>query len=346
MKNGAKQVRVLIVSDSPYTRYVLSGTLSPEPDLFVVGSVHTPRDIGTRVAMLRPDVLVVDLDCFEDVPTLQRAIFRLELPVLALCPRNGEGAAKALAVVEAGFSEVVIKSDGGAAGITFAPNLIERLHAVAQTHPHPTPRRWPGEPAQAKAVPRLFVPGDPIIVATASALELHTLAEFLVALPASLAASVFVLISLPEFLLRAWLRRLAPFATFKLRLARDGLHLQSGVALFAPFDCHICVGPRGLLVVDYVDPFDGGIGPLDATMSSLAAQYGPAVTGVSFSRRGRDGVQGALDIAAAGGRILVWGTPTGGVADPLHCIVEESAVRTVLSPAAMVREIQRYRVGA
>lgn len=344
MNNGAKQVRVLIVSDSPYTRYVLSGTLSPEPDLFVVGSVHTPRDISTRVAMLRPDVLVIDLDSFEDVPTLQRAIFRLELPVLALCPRNAAGAAKALAVLEAGFSEVVVKADGGSTGVTFTPELVDRLRAVVRVQPAAKPGRWPGDPAPAKAVPRLFVAGDPVIVVTASSLELHVLAEFLVALPASLAASVLVLVSLPEFLLRAWLRRIAPLTAFKLRPARDGLHLQSGVAFFASLDCGIRVGPRGVLVVEQVIPNKPEYTPLDATMSSLAAQYGPAVTGIVLSEQGRDGVRGALDIAAAGGRVLVSETSSDAVADPLHSMIEENGACAVLSPEAMVREIQRYPV--
>ena len=55
---GPEQARILIVSASHYARYVISGELSTQPDLFVVGTARTPEEIVYKKALLRPDLAI------------------------------------------------------------------------------------------------------------------------------------------------------------------------------------------------------------------------------------------------------------------------------------------------
>ena len=61
MVAGMEQVRVMVVSAAPYTRYVISGELSSEPDVFVVGTAQTTDEISEKRALLRPDPVCTGL---------------------------------------------------------------------------------------------------------------------------------------------------------------------------------------------------------------------------------------------------------------------------------------------
>ena len=103
--------------------------------------------------------------------------------------------------------------------------------------------------------------------------------------------------------------------------ARDGSSLKHGIAYFAINDYHLIVASRGSLALDR-GPRCNQVRPsADVTLSSLAIQYGPAMIGVILSGIGRDGVQGALDVRATGGLVIVQ--------DAVTCLADEA-------PAAVI----------
>jgi two-component system chemotaxis response regulator CheB len=142
------------------------------------------------------------------------------------------------------------------------------------------------------------------------------------------------------------LHRLWPSSAFHLCQARDGLPLNSGVAYFAPHDYHLVVTSADCLTLDR-GPRRNGVRPsADVTMSSLAPQYGPAVIGVILSGIGRDGVQGALDVRAAGGAIIVQEAATCQADEMPAAIIEAGAATVVLPPEQIAGEIvRRAQVG-
>jgi two-component system chemotaxis response regulator CheB len=341
MVAGPEQARILIVSASPYTRYVISGELSSASDLFVVGTARTPDEIAYKGALLQPDLAVVDLESSRDLSDLRHALMEMGLSVLAMCPHTDDGAELAFAALEAGVTDVIARPSSHLGIISFAPDLLRKVRGLARARPRPVAWRWPSSTPRSKASPRRFLPGDRLVAISAAAGGLCPLIQLLVALPADLKASLLVLPSLPARYLYPFLRRVSPSTAFYLRQARDGLSLNSGVAYFAPHGYHLTVGTRGYLVLDRGPRRDEVCPSADLTMSSLATQYGPAVIGVILSGIGRDGIQGALDVYAAGGSVIVQETTTCLADETPAAVIESGAATLVLPPEQIAAEIAR-----
>ncbi len=345
MEATPEQARILVVSASPYTRYLISGELSSEPDLFVVGTARTPDDIIRRQAMLRPDLAIVDLDSLRELSDLQRALGEVELPVLALCSYTRDGAELAFAALEAGAAEVVARSNGGVGSVNFVPDLLRKVRGLARIKPRTAGFDMDKTVPRAKTTRRRFSPGDRLIVVSASTGGLKPVMQLLTALPADLPASLLALTPLPACYLHWFLKRVDPSTALYLRQARDGLPLTRGEAYLAPHDYYITIGPRGFLTLDRSRFKNQESWSADMTLSSLATGYGPTVIGVVLSGIGYDGVRGTLDLRGAGGTVIVQ--------DPLACLVDETpkavieagAATVVLPPEEIADEIVRQVEG-
>jgi chemotaxis response regulator CheB len=125
------QARVLVVSPSAYMRYVISGELSSTPDLFVVGTALTCEEIAEKQALLRPDVVVVDVDSRRDLSNLRRTLAQTQSPVLALCAQS-QGGELAFAALEAGAADVVARSETDRGKVLFVPDLSRKVRGLAR----------------------------------------------------------------------------------------------------------------------------------------------------------------------------------------------------------------------
>jgi two-component system chemotaxis response regulator CheB len=342
------QARVLVVSASPYMRYVISGELSSAPDLFVVGTARTPDEIGFKEALLRPDMVIVDLESTRDLLDLQPILIESGLPMLALCSHNHAGAVLAFAALEAGVADVVARPNGNLGIVNFMPALLRKLRGLARISCKCSLDRspnkdwpWPNAVPRTKASPEPFSKEDSVVVVSASTGGLGPLIQLLTALPTDLSASFLVLSDLPESFLQFFLRRVSPSTAFHVRQARDNLSLKRGMAFFAVYDYHLMVASRGYLVLDR-GPRCNGLRPsADVTMSSLAIQYGPAVIGVILSGIGSDGLHGARDVRATGGFVIVQDTATCFADETPASVIEAGAATLVLPPEQIADEIVR-----
>lgn len=340
MVDGPRHTRVLVGSPSPYLRYVISRELNPEPDLFVVGAAQTRDELVRKRGLLRPDLLVVDLETSRDLLDLQWSIAETDLPVLAVCAHSQEGAALAFAALEAGAADVVARSGNGT-GVEFTPNLVLKARGLARVRPCPAVWQWPILKPCPKTSPRHFAPGDCLIVVSASTGGLGPLVRFLMALPAELNASVLAMSLLPTCYLDWFLDRVGPASAFHLQPARDGLSLSRGVAFFPACDYQLLAGPGDSLTMRACAVQKGTCAAIDVTLSSVAARYGSAVLGVILSGIGRDGVQGTLDVRAGGGEVIVQETVTCLAGETPRAVIETGAATVVLPPEQIAAEVVR-----
>lgn len=336
-----EQARILVVSASPYTRYVISGELSSEPDLFVVGTARTPEEITYKQALLRPELAVVDLESPRDLANLQLTTTEIELPALAVCSNTGDGPELAFTALETGAADVIARSVNSLGVVNFAPDLLRKVRGLARILPRPVAWHWPSLAPRSKMPLRHFLPGDHVVAISASMGGLGPLVQILTTLPARLKASLLVLSSLPDCYLPWLLRHVDPATSFHLRPAQDGLPLHSGAAYFPHSDHHLIVGARGYLILDQ-GPRRNGVRPsADVTLSSLAIRYGPAVIGVILSGIGRDGVRGTLDVCAASGSVIVQETTSCLADETPAAVIEAGAAAEVLPPAQIAEGIVR-----
>lgn len=337
-----RQLRVLIVSASPYTRYVVSGELSSARDVFVVGSARSVGEIGQKQAMLRPDAAVVDLESYRDVVELRHTLSHTPLPVLVLSSHSHEGAGLAFAAVEAGAVDFVARSNGGVGEVYFAPNLLSKVRGLAQVRTLADRFRWANLKPQPQAAPAPFLDQDRIIVVSGSTGSLGPLIQLLAGLPSSLNASLLVLSPLPACYIRSFVRLVNPLSGFTLAQARDGLPLNRGVAFVAPNGYPLLVQPGGVL------KNGGGIfgvdseSAVDVTLSAAATQFGPAGLAVILSGLGSDGVQGVIDLHAAGGSVIVQDVATCLADETPRAVMALGVVTNVLQIDGIPGEIARW----
>lgn len=143
------------------------------------------------------------------------------------------------------------------------------------------------------------------IVIGGSAGALDALSVVLPTLPASLRASVLVVLHLPRDR-RSLLGQLyGPRCALPVREVQDQQWLEPGCLYFAPADYHLLVdsGPRLALSLDA--PWHFSRPSIDVLFESAADCYGERLLAVLLSGANEDGAQGMASVHAAGGLAVV-----------------------------------------
>ena len=171
---------------------------------------------------------------------------------------------------------------------------------------------------------------------------IHALNSFFEALPRRIGAPILVTQHLPAPFMSVFARQLAVAAKREALVAEEGMQLLPDRVIIAPGDAHLTVhngidGPVARL--DRGASYSGCLPSVDPMFHSAAQVYGPAAAGVVLTGMGRDGVQGASRLVAAGGSVLaqdegscaVWGMP--------RAILEAGLACAVLPPDKLARRV-------
>jgi two-component system chemotaxis response regulator CheB len=220
--------------------------------------------------------------------------------------------------------------------------LIPRIRALTGRPPAQVPARAAAPVAPRPPAPRSTPRTAPaVLVIGASTGGPEALARVLPHLPASLPVPVLMVQHMPPVFTRQFAQRLDRLSALRVVEAVDGTPLQPGTVHLAPGDHHLLVrSDRGaqLRTALTQDPPENFCRPaVDPLFRSAVAAYGGGVLGVVLTGMGSDGRNGAAEIRAAGGTVIVqdqassvvWGMPgaiaQAGLADevlPLDRIAE------------------------
>ncbi|WP_333907455.1 chemotaxis protein CheB [Delftia acidovorans] len=143
------------------------------------------------------------------------------------------------------------------------------------------------------------------IVIGGSAGALDALSVVLPTLPASLRASVLVVLHLPRDRRSLLGQLFGPRCALPVREVQDQQWLEPGCLYFAPADYHLLVdsGPRLALSLDA--PWHFSRPSIDVLFESAADCYGERLLAVLLSGANEDGAQGMASVHAAGGLAVV-----------------------------------------
>jgi two-component system chemotaxis response regulator CheB len=224
--------------------------------------------------------------------------------------------------------------------LTGRPMTAGPATAVAPPPPPAAPRTAPGKkPA--------------VLVIGSSTGGPEALARVLPLLPASLPVPVLMVQHMPPVFTRQFAQRLDRLSPLRVVEATDGTPLLPGTVHLAPGDHHLVVrtGARGPHTALNQDPPENFCRPaVDPLFRSVVTVFDGAVLAVVLTGMGADGRNGAGEIRAGGGTVLVqdratsvvWGMPgaisQAGYADevlPIERIPE--AITRHLSGVGSVR---------
>ena len=335
---AAPPVRVLVIDDSVVARRVVAHAIDAEPGFVLAGTAPNGKAAIDKLDLLRPDVLVLDLDMpvmdgFEMLVAVRHS--HPHLPVIVFSHLTRAGAAATLDALALGATGFALKprADGiGMAEELVRAELLPLIAAVARppadivtpaVHgPTPAPHPMHFERAAVTAVVIGVSTGGP-----------NALAELVPALPANLTVPVFIVQHMPAVFTQMLAERLNRGAEVEVVEAADVEPVVAGRVYVAPGGRHMAVrGTATSAAIELRDdvPENSCRPSADVLFRSAARVYGSGVAGVVLTGMGSDGLRGCEAVRAAGGSVMVQDAKSSVVSSMPLAVAEAGLANAVL----------------
>jgi two-component system, chemotaxis family, protein-glutamate methylesterase/glutaminase len=320
-----RKIRVLVVDDSALVRKIVANSINGEDDMEVVGTAANGKIALEKLDLLRPDIVLLDLEMpeMDGITTLKRLRqqFR-QLPVVVFSTLSERGAKITLDALSAGATDYLCKPSG-MGGLSTVKELLHdvlapKLRAQALKDARAMESR---SLAPLESVPARRPSSNEalqLVCIGSSAGGPQALAEVIPKLPRALGVPVLVVQHMPPMFTKLLAERLAATAKLKVVEAEDGMSIDANTVYIARGGQHMRVaikaGRLGLVLDS--GALENGCRPaVDPLFRSAAALYGPRLLGIVMTGIGTDGTHGAREIQRMGGRVwaqdeascAVWG---------------------------------------
>jgi two-component system, chemotaxis family, protein-glutamate methylesterase/glutaminase len=318
-------IRVLLVDDSVVVRKLLSDTLSADPALEVVGTASDGRIALSKIPLLAPDLITLDIEMpvMDGLETLvaMRKLYP-KLPVIMFSTLTERGAAATLDALSLGASDYATKpSDTGSPAVAserIRIDLIPKIKAlcgVGAMKIVPLARPVPA----GRIRTRLNSHIDIVAIGTSTGGP-NALAKVLPLIPKDFPVPIVIVQHMPPVFTRLLAERLATHSRIAVQEGVAGTVLRPANAYIAPGDFHMTVVRSGLqhrIELNQNSRENSCRPAVDVLFRSVTAAYGTRVLGVVMTGMGSDGVRGSEVIREAGGEVIiqdeassvVWGMP-------------------------------------
>jgi len=132
-----RQIRVVVVDDSPAMRLLLQQIINKHDDMHVVGSAPDPLVAREMIKELEPDLITLDIEMpgMNGLDFLERIMRLRPMPVLMISSRTAEGSEHSLRALELGAVDVIQKR-----ALTDKAAMIGMAEEVAERSVPPTRR--------------------------------------------------------------------------------------------------------------------------------------------------------------------------------------------------------------
>jgi len=352
----AKPSRILVADDSTFMRRLLSQALT-DAGFEVVGQAADGDEALALYRDLRPDAMTLDLAMpgMDGIGVL-RALRgeRSALPVVVVSAFSPAHGARAVDALAEGAFDLVAKPAMGEPLEQFASSLREKVSAAAASAGAPAAAApAPAAPRAGSAVARLrarrlaagAVGAKKVLMIATSTGGPRALAELVPALPGRLGAGGMIVQHMPAGFTASLAQRLDKGATINVVEARGGEALKPDTLLLAPGGSHLRLGDDGVARLSDEEAI-GGLRPrADLTIADAAKLFGERLVLVVMTGMGKDGLEGAQDVRARGGRILAEAEATCTVYGMPRAIVEAGLADEIL-PLGELADAIAHEMGA
>lgn len=342
-------IRVLVVDDSAFMRHAVRRLLAEAPDIEVVGTAADGVEGLAAAAVLRPDVITLDVEMprLDGLAMLRRLMVEAPTRTIMLSSLTREGASVTLEALGCGAIDFVAKPSGSlsidvgrvgeeliakirtAAAVPALAFDALRLRAIARQRTGRLPRVRPPEARTASR------PADRLVVIAASTGGPAALDALVRDLPPSVGAAMLVVQHLPAGFTASLAERLANAGQLPCREARPGDLPMANEVLVAPGGHHLVATSTGRLELADLPPVNGVRPSADVTLASLAPLWRDRLLAVVLTGMGRDGCEGARAVAQYGGEVLAQDEATSTVFG-MPGAVAEAGLATAILPLPRV----------
>jgi len=322
------KIRVLVVDDAVVVRQLVSSVLNHDPDLEVVGVAANGRIALTKIPMVNPDAVILDVEMPEmgGLETLMaiRASYP-NLPVIMFSALTERGAVTTLDALALGANDYVAKPTGvrdlAASQEHIRAELIPKIKAFCAKQidrPDVIVKR-PVSPPLVRTTRQHHHRIDVVALGVSTGGP-NALAALIPTIPADFPVPIVIVQHMPPVFTKSLANRLASLSAIDVYEGAEGETLRPGAAWIAPGDYHMVL-TRELSAVQigtHQEPRENSCRPaVDVLFRSVAKVYGCHTLAVILTGMGNDGLQGCRHILEADGQIIVqdeassvvWGMP-------------------------------------
>jgi len=305
--------KVLVVDDSAVVRRVLSGILSSDASLEVMGTASDPFVAAEKIAHERPDVMTLDIEMprMDGLTFLQKVMEQHPIPIVIISSLAGSGTETAMKALESGAVEIIEKPQLGTKEYLEEASVFICDAVKAAAEAKPTRLRAPlpiTSKLSADAVIRrsgakaMLKTTEKVAVVGASTGGTEAIAELLTSMPMD-SPGIVIVQHMPEKFTAAFARRLDSMCAISVKEAEDNDTVIRGRALLAPGNRHMLLKRSGARY--YVEVKDGPLvsrhrPSVDVLFRSAASYAGKNAVGVILTGMGDDGAQGMKEMKEAG----------------------------------------------
>lgn len=336
-------IRVLVVDDSSVIRGIVSRWIEASPDMQLCGSAVNGKDALQRVATIKPDIILLDIEMPEmdgitALPLLLKACPQTKIIMAStLTRRNAEISIKALALGASDYVPKPTSMRGGDASEEFKRELFTRIIALGRKRKpsapvaRATPTNDAPPPANGAVRPvvrplRPAAAGEETPAAGRNVIQLRKATavlpaqivaigsstggpQALITVMSAIAPQINVPIVITQHMPPTFTSILAETISrtsgLKCVEGVNGMMLEKRHVYVAPGGYHMTIKGKGGPIELNQDPPENFCRPaVDPMFRSLAAAYGGAVLGVILTGMGSDGREGSRSLTAAGGLVL------------------------------------------
>lgn len=323
--------RVLIVDDSAVARAALARIVSDSGRYSLIATCASAAQATALLRQTAVDLILLDIDMprisgLAALPELLRDADGAKVLIVSGSARDG--AADALEALALGAADTLVKPAAGTIGARFGDVLLAKLDELSSSDARTT--------AAARAVPAPAFPFD-VVAIGASTGGIHALSAVLRQVPASMQRPIVVTQHLPGSFSTFFAAQLASVSGRPCDVAEDRMRLQPGRIAIAPGDAHVVAVSLGdgtaALRLSREPTTTGNLPAVDPMLSTLATVYRRRLLAVVLSGMGRDGLEGARQVRAAGGTVVVQDQHSSVVWGMPGAVAEAGLAHAIMTPA-------------
>lgn len=334
-------IRILIADDSELVRVVLRDLLSQDSGLEVVAEVSDGRSAVEQTAVLKPDLVIMDvmMPVMDGIEASAEIMASTPTPILMLSANTDpQDSRSAFAAIKVGALDVMKKPTGvvSEAFSQISGELITKVKSLSRIrvihhYRSQLPKLENGLKTElgSEVKAESFEPRQ-ILAIGASTGGPKAVLQMLQALPDRLDAAVLVVQHIADGFAAGFADWLNRESGFPVQLARDGSELKAGLVLVAPNNLHLAVQADRVMLKD-TPPLHNCRPAVDALFQSLA-DYGMATRTVAvlLTGMGHDGAAGLRSLYKKGAYTIAQDEASSAVFGMPRKAIELGAATQVL----------------
>ena len=348
----AKDIRIILVEDSPTVCHHLTSIIEEASDMSVVGTAKNGYEAIQMVEELRPDVVSMDINMpeIDGLEATRHIMQHTPTPIVVVSALLELDIQLSLQAIEAGALAVIDKPPNRS-NPAFADKerqLVTTLRAMAGVKVISRRKSRLTGSLTAKKTDKSITdtnyPKPEMIVIGASTGGPSAILHFIKELPHDLTIPIVIVQHMPDEFIKGFTHWLAKSTPLKVLIAHDGQVIDKGNIIIAPGHANLSIIRKNYEFIAQLstDEKQSRYMPsVDILFESVAKAVGKQTLGIILTGMGNDGAKGLLAIRQAGGITFVQDEASAIVFGMPQAAIQCGAVQKIVPLANLATKVKK-----